>query len=317
MGGKAFTKGPHPLLTPRMPNVVYRCLLRQYREQLDAFFELVANPIEAPEKATFGDIDVLVARPKVAPFEIETVAKALNAQRTLSFPPLYSLAVPYPGIEGSFVQLDVHICKADDFEWKLFHASHGDLWNLIGTSIRSFGLTANDKGLHLRIPEIEHENRKRSMVFLTAEPDTVLGFLGLNKDTYARPIDTVEAMFEYTCSCRLFRPEPYKKVDLKSNDRKRMGQRELFRQFVEEFLPSRISMAQNIGDAAGVTREDVYEEVLERFGKREEAETRIRAWRQERDELEQKQATRRWRKEQAQEDNAYADAWINVLKSKA
>ncbi|KAL8783289.1 MAG: hypothetical protein Q9213_004723 [Squamulea squamosa] len=300
-----------------MPAVVYRCLLRQYHEQLSAFFERVANPIEAPGKTTFGDIDILVAKPNVAPFEIEAVAKALNARRTLSFPPLYSLAVPYPGMEGSFVQVDIHVCEADDFEWELFHKSHGDMWNLIGTSIRSFGLTANDKGLHLRIPEIERENRKRSMVFLTAKPDTALDFLGLNKDTYARPIDTVEAMFEYACTCRFFRPEPYKKADLKSNDRKRMGQRELFRQFVEEYLPNRTSMAHNIGDAAGVTKEDVFEEALERFGKREEAETRIRAWRQERDELERKQATKYWRKEQTLEENAYADAWINALKSKA
>lgn len=317
MGGKAFTHGPEPLSTPRMPPAIYRCLLDQFHVQLATFFEQVASPIEAPEKATFGDIDLLVAKPKDTPLEVAAIAKALNAKRTLSFPPVYSLAVPYPGLEGSFVQLDIQVCKAGDFEWELFHKSHGDLWNLIGTSIRPFGLTANDTGLYLRIPEIEQENRKRAMVFLTAEPDTVLNFLGLDSTSFLRPFDTVEAMFDLTCSCRFFRPQSYEKHDLKSNDRKRLAQREVFKQFVEDFLPKRTLGVQHMEDASGLTREAVFEEALRHFDRREEVETRIREWRQERDEFIRKQAARQWRKEQAMKDDAYTDAWIQSSKSKA
>ncbi|KAL8923426.1 MAG: hypothetical protein Q9172_003123 [Xanthocarpia lactea] len=312
MGGKAFAHGPEPLLTPRMAPAVYRYLLNQFQVQLAAFFAQVATPIEAPEKDSFGDIDFLVAKPTNTPFEIAAVAKALNAQRTLSSRPLYSLAVPHPGSGGSFVQLDISV--ADNFEWDLFHKSHGDLWNIIGTSIRPFGLTANDKGLHLRIQEIEHDDRKKAMVFLTADPDTVLDFLGLDKKSYSQPFDTVEQMFSFACSCRFFRPEPYKARDLKSNDRKRMTSREVYKRFVEDFLPKRTFEVQGSGAASGLTREDVFEEALKEFDKRQDVEVRIREWQQKRDELGRRQGTRQWRKEVAMEENAYTDAWIKSLR---
>ncbi|CAO1605902.1 hypothetical protein XANCAGTX0491_009407 [Xanthoria calcicola] len=317
MGGKAFSHGPEPLSTPRMLPALYRCLLDRFHVQLATFFEQVASPVEAPEKATFGDIDLLVATPRNSPFTVAAIAKALNAKRTLSFPPIYSLAVPHPEIEGNFVQLDIQVCEANRFEWEVFHKNHGDLWNVIGTGIRPFGLTANDMGLYLRIPEIEHENRKRAMVFLSAEPDTVLSFLGLDSTSFSRPFDTVEAMFEFACSCRFFRPQTYEKDGLKSNDRKRMIQREIFKRFVGEFLPKRNLGVQHIEDASGLTREVVFEEALGHFDKRQEVETRIREWRQERDDFNRKQAARQWRKEQAMKDDAYTEAWIQSSKSKA
>ncbi|KAL8836898.1 MAG: hypothetical protein Q9176_006028 [Flavoplaca citrina] len=317
MGGKAFSHGPEPLSTPRMPPTVYRHLLDHFLVKLAAFFERVASPIEAPEKVTFGDVDLLVAEPRDTPFDITTVAKALDAERTLPFPPIYSLAVPYPGLEGSFVQLDIQLCKSANFEWELFHKSHGDLWNLIGTSIRPFGLTANDTGLYLRIPEIELENRKRAMVFLTAKPDSVLDFLALDRDDWSRPFETMEVMFAYACSCRFFCAQSYEKHDLKSNDRKRMSQREVFKRFVEDYLPNRVLGVQNEGDASSLTRYDVFEEALRQFDKGEEAETRIQQWRQERDKLSRKQAARQWRRKQAMEDDAYTDAWMQFSSSKA
>ncbi|KAL8999037.1 MAG: hypothetical protein Q9169_002035 [Polycauliona sp. 2 TL-2023] len=313
MGGKAFSHGPEPLLTPRMPPAIYRCLLDRFHVKLGAFFQQVASPIEAPGKATFGDVDLLVAGPRDPHLDIAAVAKALNAKRTLSYKPVYSLAVPYPGLEGSFVQLDVQVCKPDHFEWELFHKSHGDLWNLLGTSIRPFGLTANDTGLYLRIPEIDYENRKRALVFLTADPGTVLDFLALDKKSSSQPFDSIEAMFDFACSCRFFRPQSYERSGLKSNDRKRIFQREIFRQFVEDFLPGRTMGVQHKDYASGLTREDVFDEALRQFGIREEVETRIRDWRQERDEKSQTQAARRWRKEQAMDDDAYTDAWMQSL----
>ncbi|KAL8680075.1 MAG: hypothetical protein Q9186_003714 [Xanthomendoza sp. 1 TL-2023] len=292
---------------------LYHGLLEKFRAQLATLFDRVASPIEAPEKTSFGDIDLLVSGPRTEPLDIQWVGQALNAMRILRCRPLYSLAVPRPDLEGSFVQLDVHVCKAEDFEWRLFHQSHGDLWNLIGSSIRWFGLTVNDTGLHLRIREIESKNRKKSMIFLTADPNEVLDFLGLEKIAYQKPFDTVKDMYEFACSCRLFWPEAYHKSDLKANDRKRMAKRHLYEQFVEDFVPKRQSTVRSSEDATKPSREEVFAEALETFSKREEFETRLREWRHEHDELDRKHGTREWRKEQAMEAIAYTDAWINFL----
>ncbi|KAI4157110.1 MAG: hypothetical protein L6R39_000773 [Caloplaca ligustica] len=317
MGGKVFTSGPEPLSTPRMTPSVYRSLLDRYLHQLSEIFERVAAPIEAPEKNSFGDIDVIVSGPKTTPFHLDQLATAVTAKRTIVKPPIYSFAVPYPDLEGSSVQLDVQLCKPEDFDWEVFHKGHGDMWNILGPSIRSFGLTANDRGLHLRVPEIERGNKKRSLVLLTADPDTVLDFLRLDKKAYAERFNTVDDMFEFACSTRFFRPEVYVRDGLKANDRKRMAQRDLYRRFVDDFMPTREGAIPRDGHAGELTREQVLEDALDRFGKRDEFEARVKAWRKEREQLSNKQETRERRKAQAMEEEAYANAWINSIQRMA
>ena len=51
---------------------------------------------------------------------------------------------------------------------------------MLGTTIRPFGLTANAKGLHVRIEEIELLDRKRSTIYLTKDPREVCQLLGLD-----------------------------------------------------------------------------------------------------------------------------------------
>lgn len=68
------------------------------------------------------------------------------------------------------------------WKWQLFHHAFGDLWNLLGTTIRPFGLTANEKGLHVRIEEIELLDRKKSMIYLTKDPLEVCQLLGLDAE---------------------------------------------------------------------------------------------------------------------------------------
>ncbi|KAL8828503.1 MAG: hypothetical protein Q9170_006577 [Blastenia crenularia] len=316
MGGKAFAAGPEPLPTPRMPLDIYHVLLGEFSVKLAKLFERIATPIEAPEKTSFGDVDVIVAEPKTLPFHPDQISKILSAKRTVSSKPLYSFAVPYPNIEGSFVQLDVQLCKSEDFDWEVFHKCHGDLWNLLGSSIRPFGLTANDTGLHLRIPEIETFDRKKALVYLTADPDIVLDFLGLDRGVYWQAFHTTKDMFEFACTTRFFRAEAYARDGLKANDRKRMAQRDLYRRFVDEFLRGGTNTVKGQDQGTGLTREKVLDEALAKFGKQDEFVTRVEVWRKAREELSHRQETREWKKMQAMEDEAYASAWINWLTSR-
>lgn len=61
MGGKAFSTGSDALYTPRMVPKVYEFTLANCFDALTDLFHVVKTPIEAPEKATFGDIDLLVS----------------------------------------------------------------------------------------------------------------------------------------------------------------------------------------------------------------------------------------------------------------
>ena len=237
MGGKAFTHLNPPLSTPRLPPHVYWTLRETLISLVAKYYKHASSPLEAPEKESFGDIDILTSEPlgdyQTIPDEL---GKALHAKAILNAPGVGSrtYAIPYPGSDDEFVQVDVHVCRIATYTWELFTHSHGDLWNLLGTSIRPFGLTANDVGLHLRIAEIEEANRKKSLLFLTADPSSVLRFLGLDVERYWQPFETSEEMFRYATGMRFFRRDTYIRETLKANDRKRMTQRPMYRNFVDE-----------------------------------------------------------------------------------
>lgn len=180
--------------------------------------------------------------------------------------------------------------------------------------MRAFGLTANNVGFYLRIAEIEKLDRKKSMVFLTADPDDVLEFLGLDAERYWRAFESEEELCEYVTKMRFFRRGAYVREGLKANDRKRMGQRPLYRRFVDEWLPGRPGVGKGDVDPAE-TRESVLEEVLERYGRRGVYEEMVRTWREERAELERKLEGREARREGVKAEMAYADAWIEASRT--
>lgn len=300
-----------------MPPKVYWSLRDHYLSLLSALYAKVATPVEAPSKASYGDIDILVSQPISISITTESLAQTLAAERTFttSGSATSSFAVPYPEFPDNYVQIDVHVCPPSTFHWQVFQQSHGDLWNLLGTTIRPFGLTANDVGLHLRIAEIEELNRKRSLIFLTNEPDAVLNLLCLSVEKYQHSFESTEAMYEYVVGCRFFRGETYTRGDLKANDRKRLAQRELYRHFVDVWLPeNEYWIRMQMGRVPTLTRDDVADVVLDRYGKWREYEDRIQEWREERAGLLAKQAGRQNRKAEALELEEYANAWIEWLK---
>ena len=299
-----------------MPPDIYFLLRDHYLQLLSSFYTQIATPIEAPKKASYGDIDIIVSLPKCTSTSAEFLVKVLGAVRIITIPgsPLTSFALPYPNLQNNFIQLDLHLCPPNTFHWQLFHQSHGDLWNLLGTTIRPSGLTANDVGLHVRIEEIEDLDRKRALLFLTCDPDAVLDFLGLDTDAYKRPFESVESMYRYVCECRFFSDERYVRGERKANDRKRMAQRELYRAFIQDWLPENAHLVgQQKEKNALISRGSVLEESLNRFGKREEYEKRVEEGRKEREELLIKQERRQKRKADAAEFDEYASAWMRWL----
>ena len=127
MGGHAFTNSPSPLSTPRMPPDVYYTLRDRYLQILSSLYTQAATPIEAPEKTTFGDIDILVSQPK-STSTAESLGQVLASARAVHIPgsPITSFALPYPTRPNHYLQLDVHLSPPETFHWQLFHQSHGD-----------------------------------------------------------------------------------------------------------------------------------------------------------------------------------------------
>lgn len=311
MGGSAFTSRGKPLFTPRMPKPVYERVKAQCHSILRDLYWCVASPIDGPGKKDFGDVDVLVAWPKTQNEsmreQLEKIAEVLGAtdaivqgkdcSSNLAIP--WASTVPDAGhatddavsedsSQEKHIQVDVRVCEnIQAMHWMLFKHAHGDMWNVVGSTIRPYGLTVDETALWLRIPEVEEFNRTRAKIFLSSEPATVLHFLGLPiTGCWDAPFNSLEDMYEYVTHCRMLWVRPLEQTDpmsddhapsenkdisqnsdhkkLKSNDRKRMSKRPAFREWIDDFIPR--CRAQGRFAEQKTTREEVTKEALNRFG---------------------------------------------------
>ncbi|KAI0882822.1 uncharacterized protein GGS22DRAFT_195550 [Annulohypoxylon maeteangense] len=315
MGGRAFSSGDNPLYTPRMPPNVYQHVLKQCHAKLQELFAVVATPIPGPAKPDYGDVDIFLAweRNSVFPRPIDSnsnkspssmhnalvsSAQLLNAERWYQEQPgIMITAIPWPNDfprEAIKDEQDSNNCATT--RYIQFKHAHGDLWNVIGSTIRPYGLTVDEVGLYIRIPEIESLDKKKARVLLSTDPAEILTFLGLKYDgtEWEEPFASDEDLFRYATTCRLFwvRPEQHDihastessevdKSKLKANDRRRMSSRSVFRKWVDEFLPA----CRNAGLFAvqNATRDSVRAEAFECFpGTRHIYEARLREWNLER-----------------------------------
>lgn len=322
MGGKAFSPA---LRTPRMSPATYHALLSKYISVLSKHYVHVGSPREAPEKMSHGDIDIFVCTPiHSPPPDTATLTEILHATKSIAAKPATLFAVPYPsdlpsGEEGeNHIQLDVQMCETvDKFHWMLFFNSLGDFWNILGTALRRYGLTANDHGLHLRVREIETENKQHALISLTSDPDEILEFLGLDVKEFNRGWSTLEEMYVFLAQHRFFRKDSYTRVHHHdshssipngangggSKEKKRVETRAIYRQFVDEFLPS----WQDAGRMR-VRREEVLELVLNRWGKTREYEEKMNEWRKY---MDQKPIKKEISETGTVMEMRWADAWVN------
>lgn len=197
------------------------------------------------------------------------------------------------------------------FKWQLFHASYGDFWNILGTAIRPFDLTANERGLFIRISETEEVDKNLSLIFLCSEPDAVLSFYTrIDPEEYKRGWGSVADIFKWLSRGRFMRKETFERSRLKANDRKRMRQREVYTRFVEVHVPS---WTENISEGRNEldTRQRVLEEALHVFREKEEYERTREEWRIE---LLNAPIKKELRKLRIGEEVEYADAWIKSLR---
>jgi hypothetical protein len=305
MGGSAFTDLNNPaasLLTPRMPANVYQHVRDRALHTLRTFFTQAECPIEAPAKADYGDVDILVASPcNQAKTTVALLAVALGATQYKGNSPTTNFALLWPTakeLNGDLpststkpevgahndnansssaetlrhIQLDLHVCPTpESFIWELFHQAHGDLWNILGTMIRPYGVVVNHVGLHLRLAGVEDIAKDQRTIPLTTSPSAVLKFLDLDESNYWTPFESVDAMFAYAASCRFYDPNAYKgREDLKSNDRQRMKKRPMFMKWYDCYLQEHKEDAP--GRSAGADREEVIEEAKRVFGVEREYE---------------------------------------------
>lgn len=275
MGEKAFPTLP----CPRLSHASYTKLRDRTLGLLkDRFYTKVLCPPEAPSKDDRGDIDLLVADP-THQFTADDLSGALQAVQHTKTGKTTSFAVPLtvgtedymgnvdPRFLDQYVQIDIHVCKSENVDWEMFHNSYGDLIQILGVMNRSIGLTANDRGLHLRLQDIEVYNKKKSLVYLSKDPKEVMAFLGLDHEMYSeQEFTSNEEIYDWCATGRLYTPPSLTRAseggNETANDRQRDKKRPMFTICMNEYYPKHPELFAN---RQVYSREDVIQECLNHF----------------------------------------------------
>ncbi|OBS25410.1 hypothetical protein FPOA_05943 [Fusarium poae] len=181
---------------------------------------------------------------------------------------------------GFYIQVDIHYCDTvKQAKYLRFHQAHGDIWQLLGSVIKPFGLTVDNVGLWIRIPEVELIDKKRAKILLTSVPNQILDFVGVSSTEYWRPFSDVDAMFGYISQSPMFYvpsdySEDYEMTSAKSNDRQRLAKRPVYAQWIHAFKP--LCRSKGFYSKALTTREDVRNKAFETFKIETEYHQRLR-----------------------------------------
>jgi hypothetical protein len=261
---------------PRMSPDVYAAVSKACQSKLETLFKRVTIPREAPGKIDHGDVDFLIEgiKPTAAEGDIlAQIKEVLGAELFLDRGNSHSFGIAHPEIPDAYVQIDVEILPGNDtlsgvelFEWTRFMKSDSDLLQILGTSHRTLGLLCNDRGLHVRIAEIEPYNKKKALIFLTRDPDRAMAFYGLDTAQYHAGFPTEQVLFDWVTSSRFFSATIFATRAEKSNDRSRYAKRPMYRRFVEEYMPAHAEK----GVSSPWTRDVVLQDALDVFGRRAE-----------------------------------------------
>ena len=267
-----FIKMPNgkPPEVPRMSPDLYKRMIAECRPKLEALFNNVAIPRDAPNKKDYGDIDFLVEgiNPSVQAQELWEITKtSLGAELHVSRTQSQSFGIPHPDVMGAFVQIDIELSigngtldATDLFEWTKFMKGDADLLQIIGIAHRPLGLTCNSQGLHVRLEQIEPYDGRKALLFLTRDPMRVMQFYGFDTEKYGKGFESETEVFDWVAAGRFFSSEIFDRRVEKSNDRIRQTKRPMYRRFVEEYMPKTHRDAGNLW-----TRQKVLDEAIKMF----------------------------------------------------
>ncbi|KAK5216844.1 hypothetical protein LTR72_010214 [Exophiala xenobiotica] len=300
MGGSVFKQSG--LDTPRMPEHIYTYTCKRVENLLRKHFVCFGHATEAPAKENYGDVDIFVALPVDEGLWSgdETQNGALlsfllggKEWKHTQGSTAYHLALKWPEEEdlqkenktkaakpkenktaltainanvmdkNKYIQVDIQICPTiASFDWHIFFQAHGDLWSMLGGVIRPYGLTCNNTGLHIRIGEVEKQNKAQARVLMTDHPDLVLKYLGLDADAYGKPFKTRDALMAYVASCRFH--DPMREISMRGKNEERVEKRKMYGAWSKEYLPAH--KGDTPGRSVGMSRQDVIEDARKFFG---------------------------------------------------
>ena len=186
--------------------------------------------IEAPEKDSFGDLDVLYISDEK--FEIQDLIKKLfNPSEIVNNGPITSF-------DYDNFQIDLmKSTSSEEFNSKMFYYAYGDLGCLMGKMINFYKIKFGDRGLWIDIDNTIDEKSlgvKTNIgkeILLSTDPEKICSFLGLSHKIWKAGFATKNSIFEWLCSSKYFIRGIFNVEN--GADRKRMENRKMYVDFMK------------------------------------------------------------------------------------
>jgi hypothetical protein len=196
MGGSAFNLEAHGFITSRMNLAQYKALSDLVLPLVRLYFCNVAVPPEAPEKLSYGDLDIFVSRPlNLHPHDaiLQLCTNALG-DRCKRF--IYSVGTSNIAVEleDGIFQVDVHIVDKDEM-WDIdfWMHSYGDTGMIVSSILKAWKLRLSaSRGFWVDIGE------SACMPFvLSLDMERIAKFVGLDWKRYQEGFCTTVELFEW------------------------------------------------------------------------------------------------------------------------
>lgn len=323
MGGHAFEQAVSRdgtgsrLSTPRMSPTDYHQLKSIYLERLKAYLpdDQIETLLEAPEKADYGDMDFIIASDeKVDLLQLAqsigaraiiitgnekvqrcTLAVLKDGRKSTALVAEYKVAKSPPAdtgpVEGNLSQVDIEILPSEIFRWHMFYASYSDLAGLLGKIARPWGFTITDKGLFLRLQELDESKDMpwlriadaEGYLHMDSDPDKVMRFFALDHERYYKGFTTLQDFYRWLADCRFVSAEVVNFKRDNSNERQKERKRTVYTRFFDEYLPKHFGVSEEESDGTAsdsgsgqkepnfaAKRASYLQEALTTFDKRDE-----------------------------------------------
>ena len=222
MGGKLIPS------STRMPKALHDALRAKVQEDLQQALPHIKTGITEAlrSKADFGDIDIIVDKDSLGPWPVEELRAALKAvwnvdDSTLNAQVAYENNDPQNGrtlltqnrgvlsfglpANGVVHQVDLIVVPNLYFDITRQYFDWGGIGNLIGRAASKMGFALGIEGLQYR--EVLEDLNRRDSVFVSADYNDILTFLGLDPNRFARGFDTMTDVFDYVVTSPFFDPQ--------------------------------------------------------------------------------------------------------------
>lgn len=218
MGGNAFEN------LRRLPADAYRRLEAELLARLQTIYPKLAPVPYYAAKPDFGDMDVVVQKPRLERQAFEAFLKSIGSERA-----------SYNGDNLSFVyqdfQIDLIFVAPEHFETAVFYYAYNDLNNLVGRIAHKLGLKFGWDGL---IWQIRTESGHRAEeILLSRSPAEIYSFLGYDYTRWLQGFSTLEEIFAFVASSPYFKADIYDHENLNHINRTRNRKRKTYSAFLE------------------------------------------------------------------------------------